>query len=134
MYHLSQHASLGTTPLARWQRDIDRVRQLRPDTDLRRLFFHRLDRHVRRDSTFMLQGCFYEAPSHLAGETIEVRFDPRDLTQVEIHFQGQSLGWVRAVDPVVNAQLPSNRADHSPAPQPTGTKQKPSTRSSTPKE
>ena len=133
VYHRSEHASLGTTPLARWQRDIDRVRQLRPDTDLRSLFFHRLDRHVRRDSTFMLQGCFYEAPSHLAGETIEVRFDPRDLAQVEIHFQGQSLGWARAVDPVVNAQLPSNRADHSPTPDPAGTKQKSLTRSSTTK-
>ena len=119
-YHRSEHASLGTTPLARWQRDIDRVRQLRPDRDLRRLFFYRLDRRVRRDSTFMLHSHFYEVPPHLAGETVEVHFDPRDLSQVEIYFQGQSQGWARAVDPVVNAQLPGNKAEASPTPKPTG--------------
>ena len=75
---------------------------------------------VRRDSTFMLKNHFYEVPSHLAGETIEVRFDPLDLSQVEIYFQGQAQGWVRPVDPVVNAQLSSPKAAASPAPQPSG--------------
>jgi putative transposase len=119
-YHRSQHTGLGTTPLLRWQRDIERVRQLPPDTDLRRLFFHRLDRRVRRDSTFMLHKRFFEAPAHLAGETIEVRFDPLDLSQVEIYFQGQAQGRVRIVDPVINAQLPCKKAAASPAPEPTG--------------
>src|SRR5262249_50223142 len=54
VYHRSEHASLGTTPLLRWQRDIERVRQLRPDRDLRRLFFYRLDRRGGRGSTFFL--------------------------------------------------------------------------------
>jgi hypothetical protein len=49
-----------------------------------------------------------------------VRFDPLDLSQVEIYFQGQAQGRVRPVDPVVNAQLPSRKAAASPAPQPTG--------------
>jgi hypothetical protein len=120
VYHRREHAGLGTTPLLRWQRDIERIRQLPPATDLRRLFFHRLDRLVRRDSTFMLQKRFYEAPAHLAGQTVEVRFDPLDLSQVEIYCQGQAQGWVRAVDPVVNAQLPSRKADASPTPEPTG--------------
>jgi putative transposase len=52
-YHRSEHSALGTTPLLRWQRDIEQVRQLPPAADLRRLFFHRLDRLVRRDSTFL---------------------------------------------------------------------------------
>jgi transposase InsO family protein len=120
VYHRTEHAGLATTPLARWQRDIERVRQLRPDSDLHRLFFYRLDRRVRRDSTFMLHSHFYEVPPHLAGETVEVHFDPRDLSQVEIYFQGRSQGWARAVDPVVNAQLPGNKAEASPTFKPTG--------------
>jgi len=116
VYHRSEHAGLGTTPLLRWQRDIEHIRQLPPATDLRRLFFHRLDRWVRRDSTFLLQKRFYEAPAHLASETVEVRFDPLDLSQVEIYFQGQPQGRVRPVDPVVNAQLPSRKAAASTAP------------------
>jgi len=77
VYHRSEHSALGTTPLLRWQRDIERVRQLPPATDLGRLFFHRLDRLVRRDSTFLLRNHLYEAPPHLAGQTVEVRFDFR---------------------------------------------------------
>jgi transposase InsO family protein len=119
-YHRTPHGGLGTTPLLRWQHDIEHIRQLPPATDLRRLFFHRLDRLVRRDSTFLLHNGFYEAPSHLAGQRIEVRFDPLDLSQVEIYFQGQAQGRVRPVDPVVNPQLSSTKAAASPAAEPTG--------------
>jgi len=116
-YHRRPHEGLGgTTPLLRWQRDIERVRQLSPDSDVRRVFFYRLQRRVRRDSTFLLQKCFYEAPAHLAGEMIEVHFDPRDLSHVEVFHQGESQGWARSVDPVVNAQLPAKKAAASPTP------------------
>jgi putative transposase len=120
VYHPSEHSSLGTTPLQRWQRDIARVRQLPPATDLRRLFFHRLDRLVRRDSTFLLQHRFYEAPAHLVGQTVEVRFDPLDPADVEIYAQGQLQGRARPVDPVLNTQLPSAQPSPAAAPQPTG--------------
>lgn len=119
-YHRTEHSNLGATPLLRWQRDIEQIRQLPPATDLRRLFFHRLDRRVRRDRTFLLQNRFYEVPAHLAGQIVEVHFDPLDLTQVEIYFQGQLQGPVRPVDPVVNAQLPSVKTPTPPAPEPTG--------------
>jgi putative transposase len=106
-YHRAEHSALGATPLLRWQRDIEHVRLLPPAIDLRRLFFYRLDRLLRRDCTFLLHNRFYEAPPHLSGETIEVRFDPLDHAEVEIYFQGQSQGTARLVDPVINAQLPS---------------------------
>src|SRR5437879_895573 len=35
-YHRREHSSLQTTPLLRWQRDIEQARQLPPPTDLRR--------------------------------------------------------------------------------------------------
>ena len=56
-------------------------------------FFHRVDRLVRRDSTFLLHNRFFEAPPHLAGKRIEVRFDPLDLTQVEIYYEGKLKAW-----------------------------------------
>ena len=120
VYHRAEHGGLGTTPLLRWQRDIEHVRQLPPATDLRRLFFYRLNRLVRRDSTFKQRGQFYEAPSQLEGETIEVRFDPLDLSPVEIYFQGEAQGMARPVDAVVNAQLPSAKPVPAPPPEPTG--------------
>ena len=106
VYHRHEHSALQTTPLLRWQRDIEQVRQLPPATDLRRLFFHRVDRLVRRDSTFLLKNRFFEAPSRLAGKRIEVRFDPLELTHLEIYSEGKSEGVARLVDAVVNGLLP----------------------------
>jgi transposase InsO family protein len=107
VYHRAEHSALQTTPLLRWQRDIEQVRQLPPATDLRRLFFHRVDRLVRRDSTFLLHNRFFEAPPQLAGQRIEVRFDPLERNQLEIYYEGQSQGMARLVDAVGNAQLSS---------------------------
>ena len=104
VYHRHEHSALQTTPLLRWQRDIEQVRQLPPATDLRRLFFHRVDRLVRRDSTFLLHGQFFEAPPQLAGQRIEVRFDPLDQAHVEIYHGGQLAGAARLVDAVVNGR------------------------------
>jgi len=120
VYHRSEHSALQTTPLLRWQRDIEHIRQLPPSTDLRRLFFYRLDRLVRRDCTFQLQLRLYEAPPHLVGQTIEVRFDPLDPVEVEVYFQGQLQATARLVDPVINAQLPSAKPAAMPQPEPTG--------------
>ena len=121
-YHRSPHGGLSDniTPVQRWQRDIERVRQLPPATDVRRLFFYRLDRVVRRDSTFLLQNRFYEAPAHLAGHKVEVRFDPIDPAQADVYSGGMLQGAARLVDPVANGQWIAHKLQPAPAPQPTG--------------
>src|SRR6266581_1212351 len=119
-YHRQKHGTLETTPLQRWQRDIEHVRQLSPSTNLRRLFFYRVDRLVRRDSTFLVHRRFYEAPPHLAGRRVEVRFDPLDPIQMEIHFEGELVATARPVDAVVNAQLPPTPKSESQPAAPTG--------------
>src|SRR5713226_1102126 len=120
-YHRSTHGGLdNTTPLQRWQRDIERVRQLPPATDVRRLFFYRLDRVVRRDSTFLLQKRFYEAPSHLAGYKVEVRFDPLDSAEADVYFDGKLHGAARLVDPVANGLWIPTKTEPAPAPESTG--------------
>ena len=73
---------------------------------LERRLLQRVDRLVRRDSTFLLKNRFFEAPSQLAGKRIEVRFDPLDLTQLEIYSEGKPEGMARLVDTVVNGLLP----------------------------
>jgi len=121
-YHRTAHGGLsaGTTPLQRWQRDIERVRQIPPGTDVRRLFFYRLDRLVRRDSTFLLQKRFYEAPAHLAGQKVEVRFDPIDSLEVDVYLGGVFQGAARLADPVANGLWIAPKAEPAPAPEPTG--------------
>jgi transposase InsO family protein len=114
-YHVAPHRSLGTTPLLRWQRDIEQIRQIPPATDVRRLFFYRVVRTVRRDSTFLLQNRFYEAPAHLAGQRIEARFDPLEAGRVDIYVDDRPEGQAGLVDPVINAGLPRPKSE---APQP----------------
>ena len=121
VYHRTEHSALGTTPLLRWQRDIEHIRQLPPATDLRRLFFYRLDRLVRRDCTFLLHNRFYEAPPHLAGETIEVRFDPLDAAAGRDLFPGKTRKARRdsSIPSSTRSCLPPKRT--APAePEPTG--------------
>jgi transposase InsO family protein len=120
VYHREKHGALETTPLQRWQRDIEHVRQLPPSTDLRRLFFYRVDRLVRRDSTFLIHRRFYEAPPHRAGRRIEVRFDPLDPIEMEIYFDGRFVSTARPVDAVINAQLPPVPKPESQSGAPTG--------------
>jgi transposase InsO family protein len=120
VYHRSEHSALGSTPLLRWQRDIEQIRQLPPATDLRRLFFYRLHRRVRRDCTFLLHNQYYEAPPELTGETVEVRFDPLDAAEVELYFQGKLQGAARLVDPVINAGLSPVKRSIAAEPESTG--------------
>jgi len=121
-YHRKPHGGLApdTTPVARWQRDIEQVRQLPPATDVRRLFFFRLDRVVRRDSTFLLQKRFYEAPAHLIGHKVEVRFDPMDPAEADVYFGGVFAGAARLADPVANGLWISSKPEPAPAAEPTG--------------
>jgi len=121
-YHRTPHGGLppNTTPLQRWQRDIERVRQLPPATDVRRLFFYRLDRLVRRDSTFLLQKRFYEAPAHLAGQKVEVRFDPLDPSQADVFSGGVFQGAARLADPIANGLWIAAKSQPAPTPAPTG--------------
>src|SRR6266581_4237242 len=99
---------------------IERVRQLPPAVDARRLFFYRLDRVVRRDSTFLLQNRFYEAPAHLAGQKVEVRFDPLDPSQADVFSGGVFQGAARLADPIANGLWIAAKSEPAPAPEPTG--------------
>ena len=119
-YHRSQHSALGSTPLLRWQRDIEKIRQIPPTTDVRRLFFHRLLRVVRRDSTFRLHSQLYKATAHLAGQRLEIRFDPLNLAQVDLYLEGKPQAQARPVDPVANASIPRSRPQAPPPSDPTG--------------
>ena len=120
VYHRSQHSALGTTPLLRWQRDIEHIRQLPPATDLRRLFFHRVDRLVRRDCTFLLHNVSTRLRPIWPARPSKSVSIPSTRPRSRSIFQGQLQARARPVDPVVNAQLPSSPVQASPTPEPTG--------------
>jgi putative transposase len=91
VYHQREHAETGQTPLARYTAGLDQVRSVDPET-LRTAFLWREQRKVRRDATLALQGNTYQVDPHLSGRTVELRFDPFDLSQVAMFLDGRALG------------------------------------------
>ncbi len=91
IYHRREHRETDQTPLARFQAGLDQVRTV----DVRALqtaFLWRETRKVRKDATIALQGNTYRVDAHLAGRTLELRFDPFDLSALDLYLDGRHLG------------------------------------------
>lgn len=91
IYHTTRHSETGQTPLERFQAGLNEVRSADPE-QLRKAFLWRETRKVRRDGRIELQGNTYQVPTHLSGQKIELRFDPFDLSNLELWFDGKNLG------------------------------------------
>jgi len=91
VYHRHEHSETHQTPWARYTAGLDQVRHADPET-VRRAFLWREKRKVRRDATLSLQGNRYQVDTRYAGRTLELRFDPFDLSQVELYLDGTSQG------------------------------------------
>jgi len=91
LYHQHEHSQTKQTPLARYTAGLAQVRPVDPET-LRRAFLWREKRKVHRDATLSLQGNRYQVEPRWAGRALELRFDPFDLSQVELYLEGHALG------------------------------------------
>lgn len=89
-YHHKIHSSLGTTPLAFWLKQRDRIRFADPDV-LDTIFLWREDRLVSRVHTFHVSGNLYDIAPEFAGNTIEIRYNPFDLSIILVYQYGAYL-------------------------------------------
>jgi putative transposase len=92
IYHRAVHSETEHTPLDRFQASIAQrpLRQADP-VQLRQAFLWREKRTVTRTATISLQGNRYSVDPLLAGRQVELRFDPFDLSEVEIWQDGHFL-------------------------------------------
>ena len=105
VYHRTGHGGLqGMTPLARYQRDLPRIRSLGAKAaQLDSLFHHRVRRLVRKDGTVSYQGQRFEVPFELAGRTIKLVVDPHAGRVVGVEDDaGVSLGQATVLDTIAN--------------------------------
>jgi transposase InsO family protein len=91
VYHTTIHRETEQTPLERYQQGLQEIRVADPET-LRKAFLWRETRKVRKDGCIELQGNRYEVDGHLAGRKLELRFDPFDLSNLEVFLEGIPLG------------------------------------------
>ena len=109
-YHQRPHSALeGQTPAERFAQRAVNLRTADPQTDWEALFLSRVERRVRLDATFSLDGQLWEAPVHLRGQVIQVRFDPFGWRRVELWWDGKYVGPAHRCDKQLNAKTYTGR-------------------------
>lgn len=89
VYHRAVHAETEQAPLDRFQQGIGQVALREADPVLlRQAFLWREKRTVTRTATLSLQGNRYSVDPLLAGQQVELRFDPFDLAELEVWQEG----------------------------------------------
>jgi putative transposase len=96
IYHRKIHSETEQAPLERYRAGIASVREANPET-LRKAFLWREKRKVRKDGRIELQGNTYRVDPQFVGREIELRFDPFDLSVLEVWLDGQSFGKANVV-------------------------------------
>jgi putative transposase len=113
VYHARVHSETGETPQARYAAAGPPAR---PDPVLlREAFRWSAVRLVRKTATVALEGNVYSVDPFLAGRKVELVFDPFDLTELDVYWQGRKVG--RAVPQVIGRHAhPKAPPDEDPAP------------------
>lgn len=89
-YHHRVHSETKQTPLERF---IDSFTPHVPDpVTLYRAFLWEETRAVTKTATVSIAGNRYEVDSHLVGRKVALRFDPFDLSKIEVFFNGEPFG------------------------------------------
>ena len=114
VYHQTGHAGLGgMTPLARYQRDLPRIRSLGAKAaQLDALFYHRVARSVKKDGTVSYLGRRFEVPYQLSGKTVRLVVDPHAQRVVGVEDEaGVSLGAATELDQIANQHRTRRKPD-----------------------
>jgi hypothetical protein len=96
IYHRTVHSETCETPLERFQQGSHALRSA-DLTQLSTAFMWREIRQVRKDGSLDLQGNRYQAPRQLSGRKIELRFDPFDLSNLQIWLDGTSIDEAKVI-------------------------------------
>lgn len=114
VYHRKLHSEIGQSPLERFRQQPQTTTRPVDPASLRQAFLHRAHRQVTKTATISFQGNRYRVPDYLRGQTIELRYDPFDLSQLELWFQDTFLQLAQP-DQLVKPSHPDVTPDPQPA-------------------
>jgi len=121
-YHRAVHSETGQPPLERWAAGIPAPLPLPAPAQLREAFLWSERRMVKKTATVSLHGNLYQVDPSLTGLTVELIFDPFDLTDIQVRRKGKPAG--TAVPFVIgrHRHAKTRSADDGPReePEPTG--------------
>jgi transposase InsO family protein len=119
VYHRKVHSETGQAPLERFrQDDAPNTRPVEP-SELRQAFLHRAQRTVTTTATVSFHGNRYRVAAFLRRQMVQLRYDPFDLTRIEVWFQDTFLQLAEP-DKIVTTIHPDVEPDPPAAP-PTST-------------
>lgn len=107
------HSSIKMTPNDRWHNEYDKV-QFLDESFIDESFLHRTFNKVRKDRTISFKNEYYEVPFKYIGQTIELRYDPNNLTEIYLYENNIKILDVFKVDKVSNSKSKrKNTIDYS---------------------
>ncbi len=117
VYHRSVHSETGETPLARRLRGA-RLRRPTP-AELHEAFLWRETRLTTKTASVSLFGNHFEVDPALVGCKVDLLFDPFDMSDIEVRYQGRPMG--KAVPRKITRHThPRARPEAAPPPRASG--------------
>ena len=117
VYHHQVHSETGATPIERFL--AGGPPSLPTPGELHEAFLWSAVRVVTKTASVSLYGNSFEVDAALVGRRAELIFDPFDLTDIEVRYEGRPMG--KAVPVRISRHThPKARPDAAPAPVPTG--------------
>lgn len=93
-YNQAIHGETNEAPLARWKKDVERVRYVDEKLVLR-AFLWREHRTPDKTGIFSLFGVRYQTGALCAKKRVEVRYDPERLDDVDVYLDGRFIERVK---------------------------------------
>lgn len=96
-YHHRLHADTKERPAARFAHGPGDIHTVDPD-QLARVFLWQEDRRVDKTGCISLLGNRYEVDGRLRGKRVLLRFNPYDLTQIQVFYRDHAYGLARPLE------------------------------------
>lgn len=106
-YNTSLHSGIGCTPMERYLSTKDRIKTPSSREWLDECFLNRIHRKVRKDSTIPINSLSYDVPMQFISQTVEVRYEPNDMSTAFILFDGKHFP-IRQTNRVENCHTKRN--------------------------
>lgn len=117
VYHRTRHSETKQTPLERLMR-AEPLRRPAP-AELHEAFLWAEVRTVTKTASVSIFGNHYQLDPALAGSKVELVFDPFDLTDIEVRYEGRPMG--KAMPRRIARHVhPKARPEAAPPPKPSG--------------
>ncbi|MGP8207444.1 MAG: DDE-type integrase/transposase/recombinase, partial [Acidimicrobiales bacterium] len=117
VYHRAVHSETGQAPIER----LMAARPLRRPSpaELREAFLWSTKRRADKTAGVSLFGNHYEVDPALCGSTVELAYDPFDMTDIEVRYEGREMG--KAIPRKITRHThPAARQESPPAPKASG--------------